>query len=449
MFQGYLQHDSQELLCCLLSQLQEASQLLLQVVKEEKEEKQRRLKHSKLSLTSTKSSASKTGVVFSNKSNEQEAQEQINQVSNGTFDKLKTEHTVQEVQNSSKASPVLTNGLTNGDALSSTPNENKCVLPQGSGEGGKGRKRTSSARDSDLEDGDKTPNPKRKVKRRSRSITPSSGTVVKSKTGKSSSKDHHANGSNGKPQTPVVNGNENHSTTNGKTASGESKVNSGGKKKRLGVGRMRTVPSNQPTVLSKFGFTKENGTPKNGIRGVVNGDHTLVNGETVPETKLKTSQGESQCTYNQSNNNSNPTQSSVPNSPVKSSKTQHDSKSPDNHNNSNHETNNNGKSAKLQQQPTDGKKSGCLETKPDEGCLETKLTPDASEEVECIGTVSNFEKYLQVVEKMFQGSLVLRTRCSECEGFTERREEFQDISVPVQKMEVKTEVDEEDHVPGK
>lgn len=33
--------------------------------------------------------------------------------------------------------------------------------------------------------------------------------------------------------------------------------------------------------------------------------------------------------------------------------------------------------------------------------------------------------------RLFQGQLVLRTRCLECESFTERREDFQDISVPV------------------
>uniref|UniRef100_A0A8C3G1F8 Ubiquitin carboxyl-terminal hydrolase n=1 Tax=Cyclopterus lumpus TaxID=8103 RepID=A0A8C3G1F8_CYCLU len=34
-------------------------------------------------------------------------------------------------------------------------------------------------------------------------------------------------------------------------------------------------------------------------------------------------------------------------------------------------------------------------------------------------------------DHLFQGQLVLRTRCLECESFTERREDFQDISVPV------------------
>uniref|UniRef100_A0A4W6FPH6 Ubiquitin carboxyl-terminal hydrolase n=1 Tax=Lates calcarifer TaxID=8187 RepID=A0A4W6FPH6_LATCA len=38
---------------------------------------------------------------------------------------------------------------------------------------------------------------------------------------------------------------------------------------------------------------------------------------------------------------------------------------------------------------------------------------------------------LDLMERLFQGRLVLRTRCLECESFTERREDFQDISVPV------------------
>lgn len=38
---------------------------------------------------------------------------------------------------------------------------------------------------------------------------------------------------------------------------------------------------------------------------------------------------------------------------------------------------------------------------------------------------------LDLMEHLFQGQLVLRTRCLECECFTERREDFQDISVPV------------------
>ncbi|KAF7244283.1 Ubiquitin carboxyl-terminal hydrolase 1 [Varanus komodoensis] len=50
-----------------------------------------------------------------------------------------------------------------------------------------------------------------------------------------------------------------------------------------------------------------------------------------------------------------------------------------------------------------------------------------------------------LVERLFQGQLVLRTRCLECECFTERREDFQDISVPVQKDEL-TKVEENSEI---
>ncbi|KAM9763145.1 ubiquitin carboxyl-terminal hydrolase 1 [Menidia menidia] len=43
----------------------------------------------------------------------------------------------------------------------------------------------------------------------------------------------------------------------------------------------------------------------------------------------------------------------------------------------------------------------------------------------------NHTEGLGLMEQLFQGQLVLRTRCLECETFTERREDFQDISVPV------------------
>ncbi|XP_013378933.1 uncharacterized protein LOC106150593 isoform X1 [Lingula anatina] len=44
-----------------------------------------------------------------------------------------------------------------------------------------------------------------------------------------------------------------------------------------------------------------------------------------------------------------------------------------------------------------------------------------------------------LVQDLFQGSMALRTRCLECEGFTQRKEDFQDIGVPVKKEKVKKE----------
>ena len=47
------------------------------------------------------------------------------------------------------------------------------------------------------------------------------------------------------------------------------------------------------------------------------------------------------------------------------------------------------------------------------------------------------------VEHLFQGSMALRTRCLECEGFTERKEAYQDIGVPV-RNERRDDEDEDD-----
>ncbi|MBN3302239.1 UBP1 hydrolase, partial [Amia calva] len=57
----------------------------------------------------------------------------------------------------------------------------------------------------------------------------------------------------------------------------------------------------------------------------------------------------------------------------------------------------------------------------------------AEEETEKSG--SQERSCLDLMERLFQGRLVLRTRCLECECYTERREDFQDISVPVQEDE--------------
>ncbi|XP_029988050.1 ubiquitin carboxyl-terminal hydrolase 1 [Sphaeramia orbicularis] len=46
-------------------------------------------------------------------------------------------------------------------------------------------------------------------------------------------------------------------------------------------------------------------------------------------------------------------------------------------------------------------------------------------------TAAKNDDGLDLMERLFHGQLVLRTRCLECESFTERREDFQDISVPV------------------
>ncbi|XP_072919323.1 ubiquitin carboxyl-terminal hydrolase 1 [Hemitrygon akajei] len=58
-------------------------------------------------------------------------------------------------------------------------------------------------------------------------------------------------------------------------------------------------------------------------------------------------------------------------------------------------------------------------------------------EIEGMSTSKAELSGLEMIDGMFQGQLVLRTRCLECECYSERRENFQDISVPVQENDPK------------
>ncbi|XP_029395970.1 ubiquitin carboxyl-terminal hydrolase 1 isoform X2 [Mus pahari] len=65
----------------------------------------------------------------------------------------------------------------------------------------------------------------------------------------------------------------------------------------------------------------------------------------------------------------------------------------------------------------------------------SSVTPVGSSEAKSVNKGAE-QIGFELVEKLFQGQLVLRTRCLECESLTERREDFQDISVPVQEDEL-------------
>ncbi|XP_062411638.1 ubiquitin carboxyl-terminal hydrolase 1 isoform X2 [Sardina pilchardus] len=77
--------------------------------------------------------------------------------------------------------------------------------------------------------------------------------------------------------------------------------------------------------------------------------------------------------------------------------------------------------------------SACQDT-PDNTTPISEQTKTQSEE-ECKPQSEGEVQGFDVLKRLFQGQLVLRTRCLECECFTERREDFQDISVPVQEDE--------------
>ncbi|XP_072037139.1 LOW QUALITY PROTEIN: ubiquitin carboxyl-terminal hydrolase 1-like [Amphiura filiformis] len=444
MFQGYLQHDSQELLCSLLSKLQDASQKLLQIAKEEKENP-KRYKHSKLSLVKSPPEKSENEKNADDKlRNDRKCQNSAAE----NLSKISTNETNTPVVADEKVK-TSESSITNGSGGSM----NGSGIVNGNGKV-KTRKRRSSSRDSEASNEDSTP--QRKVKKESTLFAPSSDSVVKNKTGMSG--DQYMNGINGNSNDElnpagVVNGS---GDANGKT---KDKANSGKTKKRLGLGRIR-VPFNQPTILSKFGFSKKDGTPVNGIRykkledhdevnGTENGTDTnqhLMNGKCESISDVKPETNGVVC-YNQTNNNSNQSQPHLPNSSEESAKSKADSKSPVSELSTKSATSTNSKNSVCHETKTVSNESASS-TNNKSGCQETDRAATNESEVECLGTVSNVDKQLQTVEKMFQGSLVLRTRCMECEGFTERREEFQDISVPVQKMDKVAESDEEDQLPG-
>ncbi|XP_072275493.1 ubiquitin carboxyl-terminal hydrolase 1 [Pyxicephalus adspersus] len=76
-----------------------------------------------------------------------------------------------------------------------------------------------------------------------------------------------------------------------------------------------------------------------------------------------------------------------------------------------------------------------------------KANDDCKQESKETETSQNESTGFELVEKLFQGQLVLRTRCLECECFTERREDFQDISVPVQENDSPKPVENSDISP--
>ncbi|XP_074121865.1 ubiquitin carboxyl-terminal hydrolase 1 isoform X1 [Sminthopsis crassicaudata] len=80
-----------------------------------------------------------------------------------------------------------------------------------------------------------------------------------------------------------------------------------------------------------------------------------------------------------------------------------------------------------------GEPRGALKEDPEEAAPPGARAED--KEAQSLRNKGMEQVCFELVEKLFQGQLVLRTRCLECESLTERREDFQDISVPVQEEE--------------
>uniref|UniRef100_A0A8C6BUM3 Ubiquitin carboxyl-terminal hydrolase n=1 Tax=Monodon monoceros TaxID=40151 RepID=A0A8C6BUM3_MONMO len=82
----------------------------------------------------------------------------------------------------------------------------------------------------------------------------------------------------------------------------------------------------------------------------------------------------------------------------------------------------------LEKYENDNTANGCVLVSPGNNVMPVNEVKPINKGAEQIG--------FELVEKLFQGQLVLRTHCLECESLTERREDFQDISVPVQEDEL-------------
>ncbi|XP_782306.4 ubiquitin carboxyl-terminal hydrolase 1 [Strongylocentrotus purpuratus] len=83
-------------------------------------------------------------------------------------------------------------------------------------------------------------------------------------------------------------------------------------------------------------------------------------------------------------------------------------------------------------------------------CALTPMVQDVGDEGGAVDTADavTFLSEMKVIERLFQGTLVLQTRCLECESCSEKREDFQDVSVPVQSIPAFTSEEEhEERVP--
>ena len=372
MFQGFLQHDSQELLCCLLSYLLDACQKLKkQLVKLyppspclETVDGQR----PDCESTSQKCRGSESG---------------MSRVSEGGS----------ETEACKLTSPV---GFRSPLNVSGSDRKDGAVNANG----------------------DCTPNVKNGKKTQRRiSHTPSNDSVIggKSKTPSSSGKTN-CNVTNGfddhsrvadadeKQQSGkencagVINGNE--------TPLSNSKHETSAKKKRLGKFR---VPTNQSTLLSTFAPLKKEITPLNGIR-----------------TDLPENMNEIDCdlqSVKKTNNERESTEQGTTIAPT--------------------DKTNSANEIRI-------KSSLGVNSEGDSACLKNVAAADSQPVISLSESKKvTIEEQLNLIQGLFQGALVLRTRCNECESYTERREEFQDISLPVRGLPRSTGAEEDEGIPGK
>ncbi|XP_033118960.1 ubiquitin carboxyl-terminal hydrolase 1-like isoform X2 [Anneissia japonica] len=182
------------------------------------------------------------------------------------------------------------------------------------------------------------------------------------------------------------------------------------KKKTLGIRRFKR-PANQ-TTISMFGVTPENSIAQNGVEAM----DTVCNAA----KKIKVEPDDNTSTLG-SKTKRRKSNAKVKNEQAKENKHELEVRTEEN---------------KLE---TQGLNEMCdLEhTKASTSVMEVMDAPP-SETVSMGNDAScpsaSDTNHLRLVERLFQGLVVMRTRCSECENFNERTEDFQEVGLPVQKM---------------
>ncbi|XP_022092569.1 ubiquitin carboxyl-terminal hydrolase 1-like [Acanthaster planci] len=384
MFQGFLQHDSQELLCCLLSYVLDACQKLKkQLVKLRPPSPLLGQSHRAACIHSRDRDSPRSYAVPESGPCVRGGQEELVALAEDCRGTVKMENMTGMPRRNGKLD--VNSSVCDQEAYTVTGEGDRC---------------------GDMKNGKATP--------RGRARNASNDSVMNSTT-KSLSLDGKTNGN-------MVNGFNHSSPDSSETTKVCNQVhNASGKKKRLG--KFRMAPSQQ-TLFDAFTSHKKEVLPPNGLRkDLENGTNGQGNGVDGKTNGLSES-----CELVDHGQTIHPGQ-----------------------------TNESNKTKAQSAQPFPGSNSGDF-TEPKMMPSRQSMVvvsqespsgpPETGEMDEPTSWAKTTERDLEVIRGLFQGALLLRTRCNECENYSERREEFQDISLPVRSIPRCTRDEEDAGVPG-
>ncbi|XP_071493124.1 ubiquitin carboxyl-terminal hydrolase 1-like [Diadema antillarum] len=425
MFKGYLQHDAQELLCCILSNVQEACQRLCA--------QQQGTPHRKGSDPLPIPAPSNPCVRAVRKLDMERTGDcvPLEMVGGGDGRLLGGARTSVD-----KGSCFKKINHSDQDALRGKSHQNGKgdASTISSCNGSKDGVTAPSELKSKLSNGLPSKS-KNKLERlhgnQPGEISPSNDSVRRRGNKKSGLSNGHAPGNecNGSASSPGHHGDKN----------GESNCLSS-KKKRLGIGRIHQSTLHKFTVVKKEKTEPSDNHETDSSRtSKTSQDTERHSADLDSTTKLQgTSEMNIQRNVTTNNSNNNEELSEDTQEHSVSSEIHHSEISKKEPNQSIHENN---EQMLTGENPfrTDG--NSCrLEQDVNDAAVE--------EEKELTQTARREESEVDLVERMFRGTLVLQTRCQECESCSEKREDFQDVSVPVQSIPPSSsESDDEDQEP--